>query len=173
MGPREFVAGVVAERLRVESVRCTEMRGRDVEGPAGGEQDRAADAHGSLMSEQHGVRSPAVTEMLVNVDDRFSRRGRVRRLVASHGGIERRKSGRGEESASVHPTYSARSRVAGYPPAGRYPRCAFPDCSGQLFCSSRRWSPPPVSRVPPRTDSGRPAFRKWAANRPSYRPRRS
>ena len=89
------VAGLVAQRFRLQAVRHASVRGRPCGRPPGGQQNRRRRANRTLVRDQHIVRTAAVAQVLVDIYNRLARRGLRARA-------EQRKSGADQKVASFH-----------------------------------------------------------------------
>ena len=94
-GLGEPVAGLVAQRFRLQAVRHAPVRGRPRGRPPGGQQNRRRRANRTLVRDQHIVRTAAVAQVLVDIYNRLARRGLRARA-------EQRKSGADQKVASFH-----------------------------------------------------------------------
>ena len=85
MRPGELVARLVAEALCLQAVGTPSCVEAVFTGPARGQQDRRRDAHRALVREQRVIGPAAVTDVLVDVDDRLGCRKRIGSGVAIDG----------------------------------------------------------------------------------------
>ena len=92
---REAMAGFVTEGLRLQPVCHAGVSGGAIHSSAGRKKNGCRDAQGALMGQQDVIGAAAVSEVLMDVDDRIGLSGHRRGLVL--GGSTRRSSaGRGQ-----------------------------------------------------------------------------
>src|SRR6185312_620462 len=100
MRPGELPTWLVAETLRLQPVRYPVVRRRGPNAPPCRQQNRRRRAHRPLMCEQNSIRTPAVAQMLMDVDDGLDRAGDV--LVSEDAGGQRQPRGSDKVAPGHH-----------------------------------------------------------------------